>query len=79
MKPTESQIGTLFKWFHWNMTNDKATKAMDWLEKNANRKEVSAEISRVWALYHSRRLTEEECFNSPIWKGFDYKEGKDAI
>lgn len=74
MKPTESQLGVLFRWFQWQMTSDKASKAMKWLENNATRKDVSDEISRVHDLYHSRKLDEERCFESDIWQGFHYSE-----
>ena len=74
MKPTEAQLGTLFRWFRWKMTSDKASKAMKWLENNATRKEVSDEMKRVHDLYHSNKLDEDKCFETPIWQGFHYVE-----
>ena len=71
MKPTEAQLGTLFRWFKWKMTSDKASKAMKWLENNATR---SDEIKRVHDLYHSSKLDEDKCFETPIWQGFHYVE-----
>ena len=73
MKPTEAQLGTLARWFRWHMTNDKRAKAINWLEENATRKQVSEEIARIHDLYHDRRLNEDNCFASDIWQGFNYK------
>lgn len=74
MKPTEAQIGVLFRWFTWQMPREKACAAMKYLQDNATRKEVSEEISRVHDLYHSRKLDEERCFETPIWKEFHFVE-----
>lgn len=76
MKPTEAQLGLLFKWFRWQMPNDRASAAIKWLENHATRKDVSAEIARVHDLYHGRRLDERRCFDSEIWRGYLPKEGE---
>lgn len=69
-KPTDNQIELLFRWFNWHMSRPKACHALDWLQENATRGDVSKEISRVHDLYHRHALTVENCFDSPIWDGY---------
>lgn len=75
-EPTYNQIETLFRWFEWRMSAPKARAAMQYLKAKASRYEVSNEIKRVGDLWHNHSLTEELCFESPLWDGFDYKESK---
>lgn len=70
-KPTEAQIGTLFQWLKWQMTDDQARKAVYWLADNANRREVSDEMGRLKELKDKRLLDRNKCFESDIWEGFE--------
>lgn len=69
-KPTEAQIGLLYRWFKWKMPIAKANHALDWLEHHATRGEVSQEIDRVGELFHNINLDEKSCFDSPVWNGY---------
>lgn len=69
-KPTEAQIGLLYRWFKWKMPIAKANHALNWLENHATRREVSQEIDRVGKLFHEINLDEQKCFDSPIWDGY---------
>jgi hypothetical protein len=73
-KPTRSQLNVLYRWFVWNLPTSLAKESVNWLENNATKKEVSAEVARVHDLFQSHSLTKETCFDSPIWSGFDGKE-----
>ena len=68
--PTKSQINVLYGWFRWKMPTAEAKDALDWLEKNATRRQVSEEMSRVRKLYIANNLTREDCFSSPVWKDY---------
>lgn len=76
MKPTENQLGLLYKWFSWQMATPKARDAIKWLENNADRTAVSKEIERVGELYRGKRLNEELCFDSDIWADYMAKEAR---
>ena len=69
-KPTELQIGTIYSWFHWIMPQNEAHDAMEWLEDNATRRAVSAEMGRLRELKIRHLLDRGNCFKSPIWCGY---------
>lgn len=71
-EPTDSQIGTLYRWISWHMSTPEARHAIKWLKNNATRKEVSDEIKRVHDLYYSRKLDKDSCFDSEVWEGYEY-------
>ena len=69
-QPTEAQLNLIFHWFQWNMTNNEASAATNYLKDHATRKEVSNEIQRLKELKDKRKLSEEKCFDSTIWKDY---------
>lgn len=71
-RPTEAQIGTLFSWIRWEMTNAQASMAVKWLQNNATRREVSAEMARIKALKDKRALNAENCFEGAIWNNYQH-------
>lgn len=71
-RPTEAQIGTLFSWIRWEMPNAQASMAVKWLQNNATRREVSAEMARIKALKDKRALNAENCFEGAIWKNYQH-------
>lgn len=70
-KPTEAQLGTIYGWIRWNMTNTMAQEAVAWLGENADRKAVSDEMQRLKKLKDSRQLNKTNCFESEVWEGFE--------
>lgn len=70
-KPTESQLGVVFQWFRWQMSNEQARKAIAWLAENADRRAVSNEMGRLKELKDKRLLDRNKCFESDIWEGFE--------
>lgn len=73
-KPTEIQLGTIFSWIRWEVSNEEARRAVAWLENNADRGAVSKEMTRLKALKDKRLLDASKCFQSEIWEGFGGKE-----
>lgn len=73
-EPTEAQLGTVYNWLHWEMSNDKAYEAVRWLELTATRRDVSMEMKRLRGLKKKRLLDGKNCFESEIWEGFKYDE-----
>lgn len=69
-EPTEMQLGTIYSWIRWHMTNEEARKAVAWLEKTATRREVSYEMRRLKALKDKRLLDASKCFDSELWEGY---------
>ncbi len=69
-KPTKSQIDVLYNWFRWKMPTVEAKDALDWLEQNATRKQVSDEMGRIRNLYKSHSLNREDCFRGVIWQQY---------
>ena len=69
-KPTEAQINALWYWFKWAMPTAEAKDALDWLENNATRKQVSDEMGRIRDLRKSQSLTRKECFGGKIWEEY---------
>lgn len=77
-KPTKEQINALWRWMKWQMPTAEAKDALDWLEENATRKQVSDEMTRIRELYLSRKLDRTECFKGEIWQEyFNSKVGKE--
>ena len=72
-KPTETQLGTIFSWIRWEVSNEEARRAVAWLENNADRRAVSAEMARLKALKDKRLLDASKCFQSEIWEGFEHE------
>lgn len=72
-EPTHLQLGTIYSWFRWEMSLDKAQEAVSWLEQNATRREVSYEMRRLKELKDKKLLSEAKCFESDIWEGFNYE------
>lgn len=70
-KPSEAQLGTIYSWIRWEMTNEQAQKAVAWLGNNANRKTASDEMQRLKKLKDNRKLNKAKCFESDIWEGFE--------
>lgn len=73
-EPSYAQINCLYRWFSWNMTNDEARKAVDWLREHSTRREVSDEMARVKKLYDSHNLNCKNAFESEIWEGYKPSE-----
>lgn len=72
-EPTEMQLGTLYSWLRWHMTNEEAKEAVEFLENTATRREVSYEMKRLKALKDKRLLDGNNCFESEIWEGFRHE------
>jgi hypothetical protein len=77
-KPTKAQLNMMWHWFNWEMPRAEATDALDWLEKNATRKQVSDELGRLRELSLARNLNREQCFSGEVWQEyFNSKVGKE--
>lgn len=77
-KPTKAQINALYSWFRWKMPTAEAKDALDWLEQNATRRQVSDEMKRVRELYLTRSLNRDDCFRGEVWREyFNSKVGKE--
>lgn len=72
-EPTEAQLGTIYSWLRWEMTNEKAAAAIKYLENTATRRDVSYEMKRLKALKDKRLLDGNNCFQSEIWERFDHE------
>lgn len=72
-EPTEQQLGTIYSWIRWCMSNEQAQKAVAYLQNYATRREVSAEMTRLKALRLQHRLDADTCFSSEIWEGFEHE------
>lgn len=72
--PSEGQMGAWWRLTKWALPDNVQTAAMEWLEKHADRKQMSDELARVRELYIKRNLDERSCFDSSIWIGFDYRQ-----
>lgn len=71
-EPTEAQLGTVFSWLKWKVDRDTASKAVEFLENSATRRDVSTEMTRLKALKDKGLLNASNCFESDIWEGFDH-------
>ena len=71
-EPSELQLGTIYSWLKWEMSNNKARKAVAWLQNNATRRDVSYEMKRLKDLKQKRLLDASNCFKSEIWEGFEH-------
>lgn len=69
-KPTKAQINALYLMIRWHMSTAEVNDALDWLEQNATRKQVSDELSRIRQLKMNRQLNREECFRSDVWSDY---------
>ena len=77
-KPTKAQINALWQWFSWKMPSSEAKDALDWLEQNSTRKQVSDEMKRVRELSMTHGLNRETCFSGEVWQEyFNSKVGKE--
>lgn len=74
-KPTYGQIQAIYRWLEWNMPTPEARRAVKWLENNANRGQVSKEMTRIKKLFDTRTL-DMSVFDGEIWK--EYPKGADA-
>ena len=75
-EPTYAQIETVYRWIQWHMPNQKASDATKWLKEHATRKEVADEIKRLHDLYHSHKLSKDNCFDSEVWGGYLTNDGE---
>ena len=69
-KPTDAQLGIIFKWIRWEMPTAEASNAVNWLEKNATRKQVSEEMNRLKELKDTKKINRASCFDSEIWANY---------
>lgn len=69
-KPTKAQLNAIWHWFNWEMTGAEARDALNWLEKNATRKQVSEELGRLKELSLEHKLNREECFRGEVWQDY---------
>ena len=67
-EPTEMQLGTIYSWIRWYMTNEEAGRAVAYLEEIATRRDVSNEIKRLKDLKTRQKLTLDEIFKGAIWR-----------
>lgn len=72
-EPTEMQLGTIYSWIRWHMTDDEAREAVAWLEKTTTRREVSYEMKRIRDLKNKRLLNAAKCFEGDVWEGFEHE------
>lgn len=70
-EPSETQLGTIYSWLRWHMSNDEARKAVLHLKNTATRREVSYEMVRLKELKEKRLLDADTCFRSDIWEGLE--------
>ena len=71
-EPTEVQIGTIFSWIRWVVDRDTAQRAVNWLQNNATRRDVSYEMTRLKALKQKRLLDVDKLFQGEVWEGFGH-------
>lgn len=72
-EPTEMQLGTIYSWIRWYMTNEEAGRAVAYLEEIATRRDVSNEIKRLKDLKTRQKLTLDEIFKGAIWEGYKHE------
>lgn len=72
-EPTKAQLDRIYYWLNWEtrIATEKAKEAANWLGENATRKEVSDEMQRLKRLKDKKTLSLDNCFDSPIWEGFE--------
>jgi hypothetical protein len=71
--PTPAQIGAWANLVKWDLPDVLINEACKFIEKNMTRKEISEELGRTRDLYMKRKITEDSCFNSPVWDKFKAK------
>ena len=76
-RPTEEQLGIIFKWLSWKMPRTQAKDAVKFIEENKTKRETSEEIGRLKDLWKSRRLTTRNWNCSEFWVGFEYTQPKE--
>lgn len=72
-EPSEAQLGTIFSWLKWVVDRQVASDAVNWLQNNATRRDVSYEMTRLKSLKEKRLLDASTCFKSEIWEGFKHE------
>lgn len=72
-RPTDAQLNAIHAWAKWKLDALLLREALAWLEKNATRRQVSQEISRIRGLYYDHKLDSTTFFESPVWDGFKVK------
>lgn len=72
-EPSEMQLGTIFSWLRWCVDRQTASDAVNWLQQNATRRDVSYEMTRLKGLKEKHRLDGSTCFKSDIWEGFEHE------
>lgn len=72
-KPTQNQLDAIAYWFKWILYSKETAQATKWLGEHANRREVSTEMQRLRELYQTKRLDNINCYEAPIWDGFEMK------
>lgn len=73
-KPTDKQLNAVYRFLAWNagVPDIKAKDATDWLEENADRKQVSDELTRLRDLCIDKELKLNNCFSSEIWESYEF-------
>lgn len=69
-KPTDRQLDMFYYWGRWAVPTPELRRAVRWLADNANRKQVSEEMTRIRELYQHRNLERDNFFESEIWTKF---------
>ena len=69
-EPTQAQLAAVYHLIRWKLPTAEVTFAVDWLEQNATRREVSYELKRIRNLYINHKLTKDNIFESEIWEGY---------
>ena len=72
-KPTDAQLNMIYSVAKWKLDALLLRSSLAWLEKNATRRQVSEEITRVRGLYDKHNLNTDTYFASSVWDGFKVK------
>lgn len=73
-KPTTAQLGAFANMIRWKTSQKEEDAMIEHLEKHADRKQMSDELSRVRDLYLEHELNRENLIDSEIWTGFQLEE-----
>ena len=73
-KPTPAQLGAFANLIKWKTSQKEEDAMVEHLEKTADRKQMSDELSRVRTLYLAHSLNRENLIASEIWEGFQLDE-----
>ena len=73
-KPTYAQLQVVYRALlsAKELSTLQARNATKYLEKKANRREISIEMNRLKRLEKDYKLSIDNCFDSKIWEGFSY-------